>query len=171
MRQPILISPLLLLLIINYCYAQSCNPAAVRYIVRDEKGVVLTNEQLQTIQEQLPKKIGDATVSVNEVSFAADKQTFYWPEDVEWEKGTKVPALMFANASTCTMHLTEVSLSYRGKIMHLLFNIDIARRQDDRRPVVDSLRFQRGSFKLDLTGWSHAPEKIIPARNWKKVKG
>jgi hypothetical protein len=152
-------------------HAQSCNPAAVHYIVRDEKGVVLTKEQLQSLQEQLPKLIGDADVAVDDVSFAADKQTFYWPEDVESQKGTKVPVLMFVNASTCTLHLTEVSLNYRGKVMRLLFNVDIARHQPDRRPVVDSLRFQTGSFKLDLTGWSHAPEKMISAKHWKKVKG
>lgn len=169
MRSPVWITPFLLLLVVKCTYAQSCNPAAVRYSVRDEKGVLLTKEQLESIQEQLPKRIGDASASVNEVSFA-DKETFYWPEDVEWEKGTKMPALMFANASTCTLHLTEVSLNYGGKVMRLSFNIDIARNQDDRRPVVDSLRFQEGSFKLDLTSWSHSPKKVIAATHWKKVK-
>jgi hypothetical protein len=36
--------------------------------------------------------------------------------------------------------------------------------------VVDSLPFQEGTFVLDLSGWSHAPEEKIPASHWKKVQ-
>jgi hypothetical protein len=96
--------------------------------------------------------------------------TYYWPESVEYPKGNKVPVLEFANARTCTLNLGQVDLSYRGKQMHLFFNIDIARFQDDRRPVIDSLPFQEGSYRLDLTGWSHSREQLIPATRWKKVE-
>ena len=97
---------LLLLIPSGVTHAQSCNPASVYYIVRDEKGVVLSKEDLQTMVDQLPKKIGDATVWATEVSFAPDKQAFYWPESVEFDKGNKVPALGLSNAATCTLHLT-----------------------------------------------------------------
>ena len=165
-------SLLLLLLLIpsGVTYAQSCNPASVYYIVRDEKGVVLSKEDLQTMVDQLPKKIGDATVWATEVSFAPDKQTFYWPESVEFDKGNKVPALGLSNAATCTLHLTEVELKYKGRTMRVIFNIDIARYQKDRRQAIDSLKFQNGVFLLDLTKWAHHEEKLIPATYWKPAR-
>jgi len=150
--------------------AQSCNPASVYYIVRDEKGTVLSREDLQTMVDQLPKKIGDATVWSTELSFKPDKQTFYWPESVDFDKGTKVPALGLSNAATCTLHLTEVELKYKGRTMRLIFNIDIARYQKDRRQAIDSPKFQDGVFQLDLTKWSHDEEKLIPASYWKQAK-
>ena len=150
--------------------AQSCNPAVVHYIMRDEKGVVVKGEELKSVHQQLPETIGDAQTSVGEVSFGSDGVTFYWPESVEYPKGNKVPVLEFANARTCTLNLSQVDLSYRGKQMHLLFNIDIARVQDDRRPVIDSLPFREGTYRLDLTGWPHSSEKLIPATRWKEVR-
>ena len=151
-------------------YAQSCNPAVVDYILRDEKGKVLTETELKTVYEQLPKAIGDASLNVGQVSFAADGKTFYWPEFVDWPRGIKQPALEFANAATCTMHLTEVTLTYHGKRMRLIFDLDIGRAQPDRRPVIDSLPFQEGSFALDLNGWSRDLNKQIPANRWHKIK-
>ena len=163
---------LLLLLLLPFAsvHAQSCNPASVYYIVRDEKGTVLSKEDLQAMVEQLPKKIGDATVWSTEVSFKPDKQTFYWPESVDFDKGTKVPALGLSNAATCTLHLTEVELKYKGRTMRMIFNIDITRYQKDRRQAIDSLKFQNGVFQLDLTKWTHDEEKLIPATYWNPVK-
>ena len=149
--------------------AQSCNPAVVHYIMHDEKGVVVKGADLESVHKQLPETIGNAQTSVGEVSLGSDGVTFYWPESVEYAKGKKVPALEFGNAQTCTLNLGQVDLSYRGKQMHLLFNIDIARFQDDRRPVIDSLPFREGTYRLDLTGWPHSREKLIPATRWKKV--
>ena len=150
--------------------AQSCNPAAVSYVVRDEQGSVISEEALKTIQQQLPKVIGNADTSVDEVSFAGDGVTFYWRESVEWDKGKKAPALHFANAKTCTLNFPGVDLTYHGKTMRLIFNITIERYQDDRRPVIDSLPFQDGTFVLDLTSWPRSEDKMIPATLWKKSK-
>jgi hypothetical protein len=161
---------ILLLIITPDTTPQSCNPAVVDYIIRDEKGQVLTDAEVKSIVAQLPKEVGNAGVSDTEISFAPHKKTYYWPESVEWKDGTKVPALSFANASTCTLHLEEITLTYHNKKMRLIFNIDIARSQNDRRPVVDSLRFQEGTFKLDLTGWTKDEDKLIPANRWKKVR-
>jgi len=163
--------PLLFLLVpTKISLGQSCNPAAVHYIVRDEKGRVLSAAELKTVAELLPKKIDDADTDDFEVSLAADKKTFYWQDSTEWEKGTKVPALSFANAGTCVLHLGQATLEYHGKKMTLIFNIEIARHQNDRRPVVDSLPFAAGTFKLDLANWSHSTDQIIPASYWTKVK-
>jgi len=151
--------------------SQSCNPAVVDYLVRDEKGKPLSEAELKLVAEQLPKTVNDATVSVDQVSFANDMKTFYWPESTDWKNGKKQSAIEFANAGTCTLHLTEVTLAYHGMKMHLIFNLDISRAQRDRRPVLDSLPFQEGTFSLDLSGWSHEPEEMIPANKWKKVSG
>jgi hypothetical protein len=160
----------LIFLISTSANAQSCNPAVVNYIVRDEKGIVIGGEELKNLQQQLPKSIGNADVAVGEVSFASDDVSFYRPESVDWDKGKKVAALEFANAKTCTLNLPTVDLTYHGKTMHLIFNLNIERHQDDRRPVVDSLPFKEGAFVLDLTSWPHHEDKLIPATQWKKSK-
>ncbi len=161
---------LLSFFLVDVANAQSCNPASVYYLVRDEKGQLLTREQLTGVIEQMPKKIGDATVGDGDVSFKPDKESYYWPEDADFNKGTKVPALLFSNAGTCTMKLGEVTLMLNGKKMRLVFNINIDRTQDDRRQVVDSLSFRDGSFNLDLANWTRAPERLIPATHWKPAK-
>ena len=137
--------------------------------MRDEKGNVLTEAELKSVYEQLPKAIGNAQTSITEASFAADGNTLYWQESVDWKTGEKIRSLEFANAETCTMHLGQVDLSHHGKKMHLVFNLDIGRDQRDRRPVIDSLPFQEGAFVLDLTGWSNMRDKLIPAKRWKKA--
>ena len=168
MRQ-ILWLTLFLLVIYKPSFAQSCNPASVFYIVRDERGEVVTATDLASIAAQLPKSIGDATTGANEISLKPDKQMYYWHEDADFDKGSKMPALLFANATTCTMHLGEVTINYHGKTMRLIFNIDIDRTQNDRQQVIDSVGFQNGTFRLDLKEWSRERERIIPARYWKKV--
>jgi hypothetical protein len=149
--------------------AQFCNPAAVRYIVRDEQGSVISGEELTTLHQQLPKKIGNADTSVDEVSFKGDGVSFYWRESVDWDKGKKVPALEFVNAGTCTLDFPGVELTYHGKKMRLIFNISIDRHQNDRRLVVDSLPFGEGTFELDLSSWPRSEDTMIPATFWKKV--
>jgi hypothetical protein len=151
--------------------AQSCNPAVVSYMMRDENGRLLNEAQLNSVRELLPEKVGDAAVLVGDVEFAADGKTFYWPESSDHPKGETLPALEFVNNGTCTMHLAEVTLVYNRKKMRLVFNIEIAFKQQDRRPVVDSLPFQEGTFVLDLSGWSHEPEEKIPSSHWKKAQG
>ena len=81
-----------------------------------------------------------------------------------------MPALGLSNAATCTLHLTEVELKYKGRTMRMIFNIDIARYQKDRRQAIDSLKFQNGVFQLDLTKWPHHEEKLIPATYWKPTR-
>ena len=111
----------------NPAYAQSCNPAVVNYILRDENGKVLTETEIKTVYEQLPKAIGEARLYSGQVSFAEDERTFYWPESVDWQKGRKLPSLEFANSETCTMQLAELALIYHRKKMRLVFDINIAK--------------------------------------------
>ena len=151
-------------------HAQSCNPASVSYIIRDEQGRVLSEAEIKRLADQLPKAIGDATLYPTEVSLADDQRSYYWPESVDFDKGKKLPALGFANAGTCTMHLTEVTLTYHQKKMRLIFNIDMNRTQPDRRMVIDSLPFQEGSFAVDLSArGSDDSHQIVPAVWWKKL--
>ena len=79
-----------------------------------------------------------------------------------------MPALLFSNAATCTMHLGEVTIKYQGKTMRLIFNIDIDRHQDDRQQVIDSMSLQDGTFHLDLKGWNRERQTIIPAKYWRR---
>ena len=55
---------------------QSCNPAVVGYVVRDEKGRVLNEAELQTIYAQLPEKIGNAGLEAGQVSVAENGRNF-----------------------------------------------------------------------------------------------
>jgi hypothetical protein len=151
-------------------YGQSCNPAAVNYIVRDEKGNVLSMSELKILAEQVPKQIGDASTSVEETSFRPDNMTFYWPEDVDWAKGTKVPTLSFSNSGACALRFNEVTLTRNNARMRLVFDLEILRFQNDRRPVIDGLPFQKGTFRLDLSGWAHDPNKMIEANRWKRLR-
>jgi hypothetical protein len=151
-------------------YAQSCNPAVVSYIVRDETGNVLSSDELKTVAAELPKQIGDATTSVNETSFAPDSRTYYWPESVEWAKGNRLPSLQFSNVGICAMRFSQIILTRKNKKMRLIFDIEILRFQEDRRPVVDSLPFQNGTFRLDLRNWMHDKDKMIPASYWKRIR-
>src|SRR5882724_13666409 len=66
----------LLFLPLTAVSAQYCNPAVVDYIVRDEKGNVLSGEELKTIHQQLPETIGNADTAVGEVSFISDGETY-----------------------------------------------------------------------------------------------
>ncbi|PWT80852.1 MAG: hypothetical protein C5B44_04725 [Acidobacteria bacterium] len=161
---------LFMLLVGKTALAQSCNPVSVNYIVRDEAGRMLSNDELTGVAAQLPKQIGDATTSVTDTSFAPDNKTYYWSDDAQWANGTKVSTLMFSNAAICAMHFSEITLHYKNKTMRLIFGIDLPRYQPDRRPVVDSLPFQNGTFRLDLNGWTHDKDKIIPATRWKRLR-
>jgi hypothetical protein len=149
--------------------AQSCNPAVVSYLVHDERGRLLSESELEAVHKQLPTSIGDADTFLGEISLANDGKSFYRPESVNFDKGKKMPALEFINAKTCTMHLSEVTLVYHEKRMRLIFNIDIARFQSNRRPVIDSLVFQEGTFELDKSRLPEADE-LVPSTVWKKVK-
>lgn len=149
--------------------AQACNPAVVSYLVHDESGKLLSETELKAVQEQLPKSIGDADTFLGEISLAEDGKSFYRPESVNFDKGKKMPALEFINAKTCTIHLSDVTLVYHEKRMRLIFNIDIARNQSNRRPVIDSLVFQEGTFELDNSALPEADE-LVPSFSWKKVK-
>jgi hypothetical protein len=150
-------------------YAQSCNPAVVSYLVRDENGKLLGEPELKAVQEQLPKSIGDADTFLGEISLAEDGKSIYRPESVNFANGKKMPALEFINAKTCTMHVSEVILVYHEKRMRLIFDIDITRNQSNRRPVIDSLVFQEGTFEFDKSLLPEGDE-LVPANSWKKVK-
>src|SRR4030095_9303769 len=97
-------------------------------MVSDEKGKVVSRAALTSIYKELPGQIGDANTSDGEVSFTPDERTYYRSEDADWEKGAKVPALLFANATTCTMRLGEVTLKMERRCACVLILISAALR-------------------------------------------
>jgi hypothetical protein len=145
-------------------HAQSCNPAVVSYLVRDEQGRLLSEADLQSIAAQLPKTIGDAHIFVGEVSLTQNDTHFYWQSSVNWDKGRKVPALQFINAAKCEMLLQQVTLTYHGQPMQLGFALWISRTEPKRNLVIEALPFQAGKFSLRTTG--AATKEVIPAYRW-----
>jgi len=124
---------------------------------------------LRTIAEKLPENIGDASINPGEVSLT-DDGGYIHSTSVDYPKGKKQAALEFANAGPCTMFLAEVTLTYHARRMHLLFNLNVGRGQPDQRLVIDSLRFQEGTFMLDMNNWISGGEKVVPATRWKKIE-
>ena len=55
--------------------------------------------------------------------------------------------------------------------MFVIFNLDMARSQSDRRPVIDSLPFQEGTFALSLKGWSGARDKGLCHKSRNSTNG
>ena len=106
-----------------------------------------------------------------EARLAPGNKTFYWWDSTDWAKGRKVPALMFSNYAPREMRLGEATLEFHGRKMRLIFNLEITRATGDRRPVIYGPRFQNGTFRLELSGWSHDPHAIMLANRWKRVKG
>ena len=154
----------------NSALAQYCNPAVVSYLARDESGKLLSAAELKAIYERLPKTIGDAQIYIDEVSLAEKGRRFYREESSEWEKGEKLPALQFVNNRSCEMSLGKVTLTYNGKQMRLIFNLEIMRAQPQsrRRWVIDSPPFQEGVFALNVEGWPKYENEVIPASNWQR---
>jgi hypothetical protein len=150
----------------SLAHAQYCNPALVSYIVRDENGKRLTEEELKSVAEQLPQSIGDAQIYAGEVSLKENGRHFYRQESVDWDKGEKVPALHFINDGNCAMQLGKVTLTYHGKRMRLFFNISITRKQDHRRWVIDALPFQEGTFVVSVDGCPWGENEVISADRW-----
>lgn len=170
MRTLTLLAVVLLLGFAGSVKAQYCNPAAVSLIVRDEKGAILSEDDVKALAATLPKKIGDADVQESEARLAPDNKSFYWWDSTDWAKGEKVPVISFANYGTCEMKLGEATLEFHGLKMRLVFDLEITRATADRRPVIEAPKFQNGTFRLDLTGWPHDPHTIIPGDRWKRVR-
>src|SRR5690348_8500765 len=122
-------------------WAQSCRPAELNYIVRDQKGNVLSESALKTIykQEKVPG-FGVGTVALTKegtlIGYTANK-----PAEM-------LPVIYVANAATCRVKVGEFTLEYGGRQMHLIFDLDI----DRRAYTIDSLPFRPGTFRLDQKG-------------------
>ncbi|HEX4950137.1 MAG TPA: hypothetical protein VFZ34_25955 [Blastocatellia bacterium] len=149
---------------------QFCNPAVVYYLVRDPDGKPLSTAELKAVSELLPESVGGATPYPGEISFQADGKAYFWREQAEWKHGNKVPALEFANAATCEMSLTEVTLTYHKQQMRLCFNLSVVRGGTSNRIVIDGLPFRAGTYALDLSGLSLRDNVMIPAARWKPVR-
>ena len=154
-------------------YAQSCHPAAVHYIVRDETGKVLGESELKAVYERmskLPSEVGG--VYVGTAFLAKDRKTFYSPYSEERKNGEEVPVIAFSHDGPCQLKFADATMEYHGKKMRLIFDVDIpSNTQPVHDLVIDSLPFQEGTFKLDLSGLEQGDHKVMAASRWKRVSG
>jgi hypothetical protein len=152
-------------------YAQSCHPAAVNYIVRDERGRVLGESELKPVYERmakLPSEVG--SIYVGTAFLATDGKTFYSPYTEERNSGKEVSVIAFGHSGPCQLKFTDATLEYHGKKMRLIFDVDIpSKEQPVRDMVIDSLPFQQGTFKLDLSGLKQEDYRVMAASRWKRV--
>jgi hypothetical protein len=154
-------------------YAQECHPAIVNYIVRDEKGKVLGKSDLNAVYERiskLPSEVG--SVYLGTAFLAKDRETFYSPYSEERKNGEEVPVIAFGHSGPCQLKFADSTLEYHGKKMRLFFDVDIpSKEQPVYDVVVDSLPFQEGTFKLDLSGLKQDDHRVMAASRWKRVSG
>jgi hypothetical protein len=148
-------------------FGQSCRPAVVSYIVRDEKGSVLNETDLGLMSREMTSGWG-----TRKIAFSEDGKSLIseYSEDAK-RAVNQVPVLTVSNATKCELWLKEVTLRYGARTMRLVFNLHVYRRAI----AIDSLPFADGTFQLELeTEWPNKTEAYqgqshIPAARWKKV--
>lgn len=153
---------------LSTAHAQECEPGALDYIVRDEKGKIFSAQALESIR----KSMLNPAQEVGTVSVGKDGETYRSYQSEGYKAGRKIPALSYVDVGyTCQMKVPEATLTYRGKTMRLIFNVDIP-KLPFHTLVIDSLPFQEGTFKLDLSRKRDGEfSKVLSARRWKKVSG
>jgi hypothetical protein len=155
-----IISCLLMLMSCCAAYAQSCRPAELNYIVRDDQGNVMS----ETTLKRVFKEVKPPTSGVGSVAFAEDGKLVGYSDK---EPKRTVPAIYFADAAECKLKVGEVVLTNGGDTMRLVFDLDI----DRRAYTIDSIPFRRGTFRLDQKGLADIDQNdLVPATRWKKVK-
>lgn len=146
----------------NEAYGQSCRPAVLKYIVRDEKGKTLSEAALQAVRNEMAEP--KAEVSMVSLSKGGEVYSEYSAQAKEAK--IKLPALTYWDAGSCELDVKEISLQRAGKTMRLIFNMNIYRRAF----AIDSLPFQRGTFELNTKDISEEDSsRVIPAKRWKKI--
>jgi len=156
----VLISILLLSGLAMCAAAQSCRPAELHYFVRDSNGKFLTALQLATVAKAMSAPVPDVT----EMALAADGSLVGY--SAKPTRSTR-PALSFADAKTCRLKVDEWTLTYRGRTMHLIFDLDYERRAY----TFDSIPFRTGAYRLDKSRLDDsANDQIISASSWKRVR-
>jgi hypothetical protein len=152
---------------IEEAYGQSCRPAVIAYIVRDGKGNVLNEAQLQSLRKGL-----ESWWNIRRLPFSENGKTLISEYSAEADQAKNLlPVLYVADSAGCEVGLTEVTLKYGGKSMRLLFNVRVFRRAI----AIDSLPFEEGTFELQLD--SELPDRkepyrgegYLPAERWKKI--
>jgi len=148
-------------------FGQSCRPAVVSYLVRDEKGKVLNETELGLISKEMTSGWG-----IRKIAFSEDGKSLIseYSEDAK-RAVNQIPVLTVSNATKCELWVKEVTLKYGARTMRLVFNLHVYRRAI----AIDSLPFADGTFQLGLEKeWPDKTEpyqgdSYIPAVRWKKV--
>jgi hypothetical protein len=140
--------------------AQSCRPAELHYFVRDESGKQLSETRLKGVARRMPRPA--PTVSMLGLT-DDDTLVGYSGKPAK----TTRAALSYADAETCHIKVGGWTLSYGGKTMRLIFDLDFERRAF----AIESLPFRAGTYHLDQKGLADtANNEIIPASRWKRVR-
>ncbi len=129
--------------------SQSCvsGAGAVYYIVRDDKGKILS-----------PSKLSNNSLKSETIEFIEGNGT----------PPQKIDALIYGqyHPQACGLNdeKVELKLEYGGKIMTLVFK----GVRGQKRVSADSLKFQKGVFEIDARAEKN-PDGILLAAGWKKV--
>jgi hypothetical protein len=156
----IFIMPLIIFATFAFVDAQSCRPAELNYFVRDSNGRLLTESQLKSIARRMSTPVPSVTI----VGLAANGKLVGYSGKPA--KSTQA-ALSYTDAKTCHLKIDEWSLSYRGRTMRLIFDLDLERRAY----TFDSLPFRSGTYRLDQEELAATDNnEVISASRWKRVR-
>jgi hypothetical protein len=155
-----LICGLLLFISFGAVNAQSCRPAELNYIVRDESGNVMSETMLKRVFRQMKPP----TSGVGSVAFADDGKLVGYSGK---EPKTIVPAIFFVDAAACKLKIADIVLTRDSETMRLVFDLDI----DRRAYTIDSVPFRAGTYRLDQREIADIDQNsVVPASRWKKVR-
>jgi hypothetical protein len=149
----------LVLAVCSFADGQSCRPAELNYIVRDETGKVLSERELKDIFKQMKEGVtGVGSVSLTEegtlVGYSGKE-----PKET-------LPVIYVVDAAACHIKVGEFTLQIGGHRMRLIFDLEL----DRRALTIDSLPFQAGTYRLDKRDLENGfAERIVPATRWKRV--
>jgi hypothetical protein len=125
------VAPLLLSAVVpGRGFGQCHRPAALHYLVRDEKGALLEPAKLDSISARKGEETKPGKTFVKERGERIRTVKRLWSRI---DLGGK------------PVRLGELSLKYRGQTMRLIFNVSVV--QEGR--VIDSPSFRDGTFKLE----------------------
>src|SRR5690348_8326288 len=90
--------------------AQSCRPAEVDYIVRDEKGKVMTEGETQKVFAQMPKP----AQGVHTLDVAADGTLVGYSAK---PAASKLASIYYVDAKMCHLKVGQLTLKHAGRTM------------------------------------------------------
>lgn len=146
--------------------AQTCPGSHVNYIVRDEKGAVIESAWPEDFRFE-DEKIGEKDYKWFSEKFKTHRATGILPADIG---KLDDKAWMLSTTGWCIFETDlKLKLTRNGKTMSLLFRMPKLEWYASRDFIVDSPKFQEGSFEIVLSlPEDSSRENYFPASAWKK---